>query len=144
MAQDHQKIYVDRHRREMDYEVGEKVFLKVSPRRGILRFRKKEKLSSTYLGPYESLEKVGPLAYKLALLSELSTIHDVFYISILRRYRSDPSHVIQEPEIEIFEGLTYIEVPMEILDRKVNKLRNKEISLIMKVKWSYHSLREAA
>ena len=106
---------------------GEKVFLKVSPWKGILRFGRKEKLSLRYVEPYEIMEKVGPLAYKLALLIELSYIHDVFHVSMLKRYRSYPSHVIQEPEIEIFEGLTYIEEPMKILDRKVKQLKNKEI-----------------
>ncbi|KAL0395414.1 UNVERIFIED_CONTAM: Transposon Tf2-11 polyprotein [Sesamum latifolium] len=92
-AQDRQKSYVDKHRREMEFEVGEKIFLRVSPWRGILRFGKKGKLSPRYIGPYEILERVGPLAYRLALPVELSQIHDVFHISMLRRYRSDPSHI---------------------------------------------------
>ncbi|KAL0439017.1 UNVERIFIED_CONTAM: Transposon Tf2-12 polyprotein [Sesamum latifolium] len=79
-AQDRQKSYVDKHRREMEYEVGEKVFLRVSPWRGILRFGKKGKLSPRYIGPYEILERVGPLAYRLALPVELSQIHDVFHV----------------------------------------------------------------
>ncbi|KAL0447301.1 UNVERIFIED_CONTAM: hypothetical protein Slati_1858000 [Sesamum latifolium] len=99
-AQDRQKSYVDKHRREMEYKVGEKVFLRVSPWRGILRFRKKGKLSPRYIGPYEILERVGPLAYRLALPAELSQIHDVFRVSMLRRYRSDPSHILWESEIE--------------------------------------------
>ena len=78
------------------------------------------------------MEKVGPVAYKLALLRELSSIHNIFHVSILRRYRLDPSHVIHEPEIEISKGLKYVEEPMKILDRKVKQLRNKEI-LIVKV-----------
>ncbi|KAL0458155.1 UNVERIFIED_CONTAM: Transposon Tf2-11 polyprotein [Sesamum latifolium] len=141
-AQDRQKSYVDKHRREMEYEVGEKVFLRVSPWRGILRFGKKGKLSPRYIGPYEILERVGPLAYRLALPVELSQIHDVFHVSMLRRYRSDPSHILREPEIEISEGLTYVEEPTEILDRSIKRLRNKEIPMV-KVKWSHHSPREA-
>ena len=90
----------------MTYEVGEKVFLKVSPWKGILRFGKQGKLSPRYIGPYEIIERVGPLAYRLALPSELSRLHDVFHVSMLRRYRTDPSHVIQEPEVEISEDLT--------------------------------------
>ncbi|KAL0288438.1 UNVERIFIED_CONTAM: hypothetical protein Scaly_2731300 [Sesamum calycinum] len=107
-AQDRQKSYADKHRREMEYEMGDKVFLKVSPWKGILRFGKQGKLSSRYIGPYEITERIGPLAYLLALPSELSQIHDVFHVSMLRRYRSDPSHVIREPEIEILEELTYV------------------------------------
>ncbi|KAL0291382.1 UNVERIFIED_CONTAM: Transposon Ty3-G Gag-Pol polyprotein [Sesamum angustifolium] len=106
-AQDRQKSYVDKHRREMEYDVGEKVFLKVSPWRGILRFDKQVKLRPRYIGPYEILERVGPLAYRLALAAELSQIHDVFHVSLLRRYRSDPSHILCEPKIEISKELTY-------------------------------------
>ncbi|KAL2226381.1 UNVERIFIED_CONTAM: Transposon Ty3-I Gag-Pol polyprotein [Sesamum indicum] len=102
-AQDRQKSYVDKHRREIEYKVREKVFLKVSPWRGILRFGKQGKLSPRYIRPYEILERVGPLAYRLALPTELSQIHDVFHVSMLRRYRSDPSHILHEPEKEISE-----------------------------------------
>ncbi|KAL0445236.1 UNVERIFIED_CONTAM: hypothetical protein Slati_2246300 [Sesamum latifolium] len=141
-AQDRQKSYVDKHRREMEYEVGKKVFSEGSPWRGILRFGKKGKLSPRYIGPYEILERVGPLAYRLALPAELSQIHDVFYVSMLRRYRSDPSHILRESKIEISEGLTYVEEPTEILDRGIKRLRNKKIPMV-KVKWSHHSPREA-
>ena len=126
----------------MTYKVGEKVFLKVSPWKGILRFCKQGKLSPRYIGPYEIIERVGPLAYRLAFPSELSTLNDVFHVSMLRRYRSDPSHVIQEPEVEILEDLTYQEKPIEILDRMVRKLRSKEIPMV-KVKWNHHSSKEA-
>ncbi|KAL2240852.1 UNVERIFIED_CONTAM: Transposon Ty3-I Gag-Pol polyprotein, partial [Sesamum indicum] len=141
-AQDRQKSYVDKHHREMEYEVGEKVFLKVSPWRGILRFGKQGMLSPRYIGPYEILERVGPLAYRLALPTQLSQINDVFHVSLLRQYRSDPSHILHESEMEISEGLTYIEEPMKILDRSIKKLRNKEIPMV-KVKWSHYSPREA-
>ncbi|KAK4392755.1 Transposon Tf2-11 polyprotein [Sesamum angolense] len=96
-AQDRQKSYVDKHCREMEYEVGDKVFLKISPWKGISRFGKQGKLSPRYIGPYEIIERIGPLAYRLALPAELSQIHDVFHVSMLRRYRLDPSHVIHEP-----------------------------------------------
>ena len=122
--------------------MGEKVFLKVSPWKGVLRFGRQGKLSPRYIGPYEIIERIGPLAYRLALPVELSSIHNVFHVSMLRRYRSDPSHIVHEPEIEVFETLTYVKEPVEILDRKVKKLRNKEIPIV-KVKWSYHSPKEA-
>ncbi|KAL2243565.1 UNVERIFIED_CONTAM: Retrovirus-related Pol polyprotein from transposon [Sesamum indicum] len=140
-AQNRQKSYVDKHRRDMENQVGEKVFLKVSPLRGILRFLKQRKLSPRYTGPHKILEGVGPLAYWLALPTELSQIHDVFHVSMLRRYRSDPRHILHELVIEISEGLTYVEEPTEILDRSIKKLRNKEIPMV-KVKWSHHSPRE--
>lgn len=141
-AQERQKSYVDKHRREMEYNVGEKVFLRVSPWKGVLRFGKQGKLSPRYNGPYEIIERVGPLAYRLALPPELSAVHDVFHVSMLRRYRSDPSHIIPESEMEVSEKLTYIEEPMEILDRSIRKLRNKEIPMV-KVRWSRHSPKEA-
>ncbi|KAL0347910.1 UNVERIFIED_CONTAM: hypothetical protein Sangu_1018800, partial [Sesamum angustifolium] len=141
-AQDRQKSYVHKHRREMEYEVGDKVFLKVSPWKGILRYGKQGKLSPRYIGQYEIIERIGPLAYRLALPAELSQIHDVFHVSMLWRYRSDPSHVIREPEVEIYEELTYMEEPAGILDRSVRKLRNKEIPMV-KVRWIHHSPREA-
>ncbi|KAL0340317.1 UNVERIFIED_CONTAM: Transposon Tf2-11 polyprotein [Sesamum radiatum] len=141
-AQDRQKSYVDKHHREMEYEIGDKVFLKVSPWKGILRFGKQGNLSPRYIGPYEIIERIGPPAYQLALPAELSQIHDVFHVSMLRRYRSDPSHVIREPKVEISEELTYMEEPTEILDRSVRKLRNKEIPMV-KVRWTHHSPREA-
>ncbi|KAL0434676.1 UNVERIFIED_CONTAM: hypothetical protein Sradi_0175500 [Sesamum radiatum] len=124
----------------MEYEVGDKVFLKVSPWRGILRFGKQGKLSLRYIGPYEIIERIGPLAYRLELPTELSQIHDVFHILMLRRYRSDPSHIIHEPEIEISEELTYVEEPTEILDKSVRKLRHKKKPMV-KVRWTYHSLK---
>ena len=99
-------------------------------------------MSPRYIGPYEITERIGPLAYRLALPQELASIHNVFHVSMLRRYRSDPSHVVQEPEIEISETLTYVEEPVEILDRKVKQLRNKKIPIV-KVKWSHHSPKEA-
>ena len=77
-AQDRQKSYADLHRRDIEYAIGDKVFLKVSPWKGILRFGRHEKLSPMYIGPYEVIERVGPLVYKLALPPELSQIHNVF------------------------------------------------------------------
>ncbi|KAL0319704.1 UNVERIFIED_CONTAM: Transposon Tf2-11 polyprotein [Sesamum radiatum] len=83
-TQDPQKRYVDKHHREMEYEVGDKVFLKISPWKGILRFGRQEKLSPRYIGPYEIIERIEPLAYRLAIPTELSQIHDVFHVSMLR------------------------------------------------------------
>ncbi|KAL0313196.1 UNVERIFIED_CONTAM: Retrovirus-related Pol polyprotein from transposon [Sesamum radiatum] len=109
--------------------------------KGIVRFGKQGKLSPKFIGPYQISERVGPLAYRLKLPVELSQIHDVFHVSTLRRYRSDPSHILREPEIEISENLSYVEEPIEILDRTVKKLRSKEIPIV-KVKWSHHSPKE--
>ena len=88
-ASDRQKSYADLKRREIEYDVGDKVFLKVSPWKKVMRFGRKGKLSPRFIGPYEVLERVGPVAYRLRLPEELSKMHDVFHVSMLRRYRSD-------------------------------------------------------
>ena len=126
----------------MDFNLGEKVFLKVSPWRGITRFGNKGKLSPRYIGPYEIVEKIGPLAYRLALPPELSRIHDVFHVSMLCRYRSDPSHVLKDSEVKISENLSYVEEPVRIVDRKIKQLRNREIPMV-KVLWRNHGIEEA-
>ena len=118
------------------------MFLCVSPWRGILRFGKKGKLSPRYIGPYEILERVGPLTYRLALPPDLSQIHNVFHVSMLHRYKSDPSHVIQDEPIEISDNLSYVEEPIEIVDYKESELRNRKIPM-GKVLWKNHSKREA-
>ena len=140
-VQDRQKSYADQHRKEIEFQVGEKVFLKVSPWRGIMRFGNKGKLSPRYIGPYEIIERIGPLAYRLALPPELSRIHNVFHVSMLRRYRSDPSHVIKDSEVEISENLSYMEEPIKIVDHKIKELRNREIPMV-KVVWKNHGIEE--
>ncbi|KAL8105409.1 hypothetical protein AgCh_029277 [Apium graveolens] len=107
-----------------------------------MRFGNKGKLSPRYMGPYEIIERVGPLAYKLALPLELSQIHNIFHVSMLRRYRSDPTHVLKDPEIEIYENASYIEKPVEITGQKITQLRNREIPLV-KVLWRNHTREEA-
>ena len=109
----------------MNYDVGDQVFLRVSPWKGIVHFGKKGKLSPQYIGPYEVLERIGPVAYHLALPSELSQVHNVFHVSMLRRYRSDPSHVLTNQPVEIHQNLSYIEEPVQILDSRIKQLRNR-------------------
>ena len=91
---DRQKSYADLKIKDIKYEVVDKVFLKVSPWRKVLRFGKKGKLSPRFIGPYEVLERIGPVAYRLALPSELAKLHDVFHVSMLRKYHSDESHIL--------------------------------------------------
>ena len=87
IANDRQKSYADLKRKDIEYEVNDKVFLNVSPWRKVLRFGKKRKLSPRFIGPYKILERVGPVAYRLALPPELTKLQDVFHVSMLRRYR---------------------------------------------------------
>ena len=118
------------------------MFLRVSPWKGIMRFGNKGKLSPRYIGPYKIIERIGPLAYKLALPPELERIHNVFHVSMLRRYRSDPSHVLKDSEMEISENLSYIEEPVTIVDYRIKQLRNREIPMV-KVLWKNHGIEEA-
>ena len=126
----------------MKFEIGDRVFLKISPWKAVLRFEKRGKLSPRYIGPYEILSKVGPVAYRLKLPPELSRIHDTFHVSMLRKYIPDPSHVLREQPVQLKENLTYEETLMQIIDRKEHVLRSKVI-LLVKVLWKNHE-REAA
>ena len=141
-SQNRQKNYADKRRKPIEFTVGEQVFLKVSPMRGIMRFGKKGKLSPRYVGPFEILERIGPVAYRLALPPSMMGVHDVFHVSMLRKYIRDPSHVIQHQEIEIMPEVKYEAQPERILDRQEKKLRNKTIPLV-KVQWKNHLPEEA-
>ncbi|KAL4028513.1 hypothetical protein IC575_011710 [Cucumis melo] len=141
-AQSRQKSYADVRRKDLEFEVGDKVFLKVAPMRGVLRFERRGKLSPRFVGPFEILERIGPVAYRLALPPSLSTVHDVFHVSMLRKYVPDPSHVVDYEPLEIDENLSYTEQPVEVLAREVKTLRNKEIPLV-KVLWRNHRVEEA-
>ena len=129
-------------RKDIQYEIGEKVFLKVSPWKKVMRFGKKGKLSPRFIGPYEVIEKVGPVAYGLALPPNLEKIHNVFHVSMLRRYRSDPSHVVSSETIELRPYLTYKEELVEIFACEMKELWNKKI-LLVKVLWKNHKPEEA-
>ncbi|KAL0539426.1 hypothetical protein IC582_023638 [Cucumis melo] len=141
-AQSRQKSYADVRRKDLEFEIGDKVFLKVAPMKGVLRFERRGKLSSRFVGPFEILERIGLVAYRLALPPSLSTVHDVFHVSMLRKYVPDPSHVVDYEPLEIDENLSYVEQPVEILAREVKTLRNKEIPLV-KVLWRNHRIEEA-
>ena len=115
VANDRHKSYAGMKRKDIRYEIGEKVFFKGSLWKNVMRFGKNGKLNPRFIGPYEVIEKVGPVAYRLALPPDLEKIHNVFHVSMLRRYRSDPSHVVSMETIELRPDLTYEEEPVEIL-----------------------------
>ena len=94
MAQSRQKSYVDVRRRPLEFEVGDHVFLKVMPKRGVVKFDKCGKLSPRFIGPFKILERVDTVAYRLALPSSMSSVHEVFHVSMLRRYTLDPAYVV--------------------------------------------------
>ncbi|XP_070042780.1 uncharacterized protein [Nicotiana tomentosiformis] len=111
------KSYADQKARDLSFMVSEKVLLKVSPMKGIMRFRKKGKLSPRFIGPSEVLRRVGEVAYELALPPSLSGIHSVFHVSMLRRYHADRSHVLDYNMVKLDESLGYEKEPVAIVDR---------------------------
>ena len=137
-----QKKYADLMRRDVEFSVGDMVFLKVAPMKGVMRFGKKWKLSPRFIGPFEILERVGNVACRLALPPSLSSVHNVFHISLLRKYVSDPSHLLSYEPLELNRDLTYEEQPVQVLDRKEKELRNKKIPLV-KVLWRNFAVEEA-
>ncbi|KAL4028088.1 hypothetical protein IC575_011280 [Cucumis melo] len=141
-AQSRQKSYAHVRRKDLEFDVGNKVFLKVAPMKGVLRFERRGKLSPRFVGPFEIMERIDPVAYRLALPPSLSTVHDVFHVSMLRKYVPDPSHVVDYEPLEIDENLSYTEQPVEVLAREVKMLRNREIPLV-KVLWRNHRVEEA-
>ncbi|KAA0067014.1 pol protein [Cucumis melo var. makuwa] len=141
-AQSRKKSYADVRRKDLEFEVGDMVFLKVAPMKGVLRFEKKGKLSPRFVEPFEILERIGLVAYRLALPPFFSAVHDVFHVSMLRRYVTEPTHVVDFEQLQISENLSYEEQPVEILAREVKKLRSREISLV-KVLWRNHGVEEA-
>ncbi|KAE8664337.1 hypothetical protein F3Y22_tig00112800pilonHSYRG00034 [Hibiscus syriacus] len=141
-AADRQKSYADLKRKEIEFQIGDKVFLKVSPWKKVLRFGPKGKLSSRFIGPYEIVKRVGPVAYQLALPPGMEKIHNVFHVSMLRKYRSDPSHIVTTEKIEVQPDLNYEEEPVQILAHEVKQLRNKTIPLV-KLLWRNHKVEEA-
>ncbi|KAL4025985.1 hypothetical protein IC575_014391 [Cucumis melo] len=141
-AQSRQKSYADVRRKDLEFDVGNKVFLKVAPMKGVLRFERRGKLSPHFVGPFEILERIDPVAYRLALPPSLSAVHDVFHVSMLRKYVPDPSHVVDYEPLEIDENLSYTEQLVEVLAREVKMLRNRKIPLV-KVLWRNHRVEEA-
>ena len=122
--------------------MGDYVFLRVSPWKGVRRFGKKGKLSPKFVGPFEILERIGQVAYRLALPPALSAVHNVFHVSALRRYVSDERHVLSYEDLELEPDLSFEEQPVQILDQKDKVLRNKTIPLV-KVLWRNSKVEEA-
>ena len=116
--------------KDIVYEVGDKVFLKVSPWRKILRFGKRGKLSPRFISPYEILERIKSVAYRLALPLELAKLHDVFHVSMIRKYRLDESHILPVQEVQVQQDFSYDEEPKAIMAREVKQLQNKQVPLV--------------
>ncbi|GJR44962.1 putative reverse transcriptase domain-containing protein [Tanacetum coccineum] len=134
-ARSRQKSYADVRRKPLEFEVGDKVMLKVSPWKGVVRFGKRGKLSPRYIGPFKILSRVGPVAYKLELPRELQGIHNTFHVSNLKKCLSDEDLIIPLDEVRIDEKLHFIEEPIEIMDREVKQLKQSRIPIV-KVRWN--------
>ncbi|GJU73259.1 hypothetical protein Tco_1264664 [Tanacetum coccineum] len=134
-ARSRQKSYADKRRKPLEFQVGDRVLLKVSPWKGVVRFGKKGKLAPRYVGPFEIVERVGPVAYRLKLPQELSCVHDTFHVSNLKKCLAEPDVQVPLDEIEIDENLRFVEEPIEIVERDVKKLKRRRIPLV-KVRWN--------
>ena len=133
-SQSRQKSYHDKRRKDIEFQVGDHFFLRVNPITGVGRALKCRKLTPRFVGPFEIVEKVGIVAYMIALPPSLSNLHDVFHVSQLRKYVYDVSHVIQVDDLEVRDNLTVETWPVRIDDREVKRLRGKEVVLV-KVIW---------
>nr|GFC47683.1 putative reverse transcriptase domain-containing protein [Tanacetum cinerariifolium] len=134
-ARDRQKSYADKKRKLMDFQVKDKVMLKVSPWKGVIRFGKRRKLNPRYVRPFRVLEKVGTVAYKLELPQELSRVHNTFHVSNLKKCYSDDPLTVPLDGLRIDDQLHFVEEPVEIMDRKVKSLKQSRIPII-KVRWN--------
>ncbi|GJR65596.1 putative reverse transcriptase domain-containing protein [Tanacetum coccineum] len=134
-ARDRQKSYADLKRKPMEFQVGDRVMLKVSPWKGVVRFGKRGKLNPRYVGPFEVLEKVGSVAYKLELPQELSRVHNTFHVSNLKKCYSDEPLAVPLEGLHIDDKLQFVEEPVEILEREIKRLKRSRIPLV-KVRWN--------
>jgi hypothetical protein len=141
-AQARQKSYHDKRQKPLQFEVGDHVYLKVSPTKGVQRFGIKGKLAPRYIGSYVIKEACGPVAYQLKLPPSMSAVHDVFHVSQLWKCVRLPTEVLPEPDIELEPDLSYQEYPIRVLDQKERSTRARSIRMY-KVQWSHHSVEEA-
>jgi hypothetical protein len=142
VTQSRQKSYVDHRRRELSFEVGDFVYLKVSPTRGLCHFKVRGKLAVRFIGPFKILEKRCEVANQLELPSQLSDVHDVFHVSQLKKCLQVPKEQIPMKDLDAKEDLSYQEYPVKILETSERVTRNKKIKMC-KVQWSHHTEEEA-
>ena len=138
MAQSRQKSYADVRRRPLEFEAGDHVFLKVMPKRGVVRFDKRGKLSPRFIGPFE---RIGTVVYLLVLLPNMSDVHEVFHVSMLRKYTPDPAHVVDWGQIEFDTDGTFEKGLVCILDSRDQVLRRKTVRLV-RVLWRHNGVEE--
>ncbi|GJU70248.1 putative reverse transcriptase domain-containing protein [Tanacetum coccineum] len=135
---DRQKSYADKRLKPLEFSVGDYVLLKVLPWKGVVRFGKKGKLVPRFVGPFEIIKKVGPVAYRLDLPEELNGVHDTFHVSNLKKCLADPTLQVPLDEIQVDAKLNFLEEPVEILEIEFKKLKRSRISIV-KVRWNSKS-----
>ena len=129
-------------RRPLEFEVGDHIFLKVMPKRGVVKFGKHGKLSARFIGPFEILERIGTVTYRLALPPSMSGVHEVFHVSMLRKYIPDPVHVVDWGQIEVDTDETFDEGLVCILDSRDQVLRRKTMRLVL-VLWRHYGVEKS-
>jgi hypothetical protein len=142
IAQSRQKNYADRRNKPLQFQIGDFVYLRVSPTKGVQRFGIKGKLAPRYVGPFEIIEVCGPVAYRIRLPSQLAAIHDVFHISQLKKCINVPTEIVETRAIEIEPDLSYTEQSIQIMDTKERVTRRKKIKMY-KILWDHHTEEEA-
>ncbi|GJV17071.1 putative reverse transcriptase domain-containing protein [Tanacetum coccineum] len=134
-ARDRQRNYTSIRQKPLEFQVGDRVMLKVSPRKSVIRFGKRGKLNPRYIGPFKILDRISPVAYKLELSEELSNVHNTFHVSNLKKCLSDESLVIPMKELQLDDKLNFVEEPIEIMDQEVKQLKQSRIPIV-KVRWN--------
>ena len=129
-------------RRPLEFKVGDHVFLKVMPKRRVVRFGKRGKLLPRFIGPFEILDRIGVVAYRLALPPSMSGVHEVFQVSMLRKYTPDPAREVDWRQIEADTDGTFEEGPVCILDSREQVLRRKTVRLV-RVLWRHYGVVES-
>jgi hypothetical protein len=117
-AQSHQKSYINKRRSPLEFEVGDHVYLRVPPMKGVRRFGIKRKLAPHYIGPYPIIDKFGPTSYQVELPAKLSGVHNVFQVSQLKRCLKPPTDMVIEDTIPLEPNLTYKAYFIKILDQQ--------------------------
>jgi hypothetical protein len=142
VTQSRQKSYANHRRRELNFEAGDFIYLKVSPMRGLHRFKVRGKLTPRFIGPFKILEKRGEVAYQLELPPQLPDVHDVFHVSLLKKCLHVPEQQIPMEELDVKVDLSYKEYPVKILEMSERVTCNKKIKMC-NVQWNHHTKEEA-
>jgi hypothetical protein len=141
-SQSRQKSYFDKRRKPLKFDVGDHVYLRVSPTKGVQRFGVKGKLAPHYVGPYKIIDECGPMAYRVRLPSQHAAIHDILHVSQLKKCVRVPAKIVEQKEIMVEPNLSYVEQPIKILDQNQRSTQRAVIKMY-KIQWNHHTEEEA-